>query len=201
MAAQHKREPFDWYVEPAYAVEALADRLPFDGVIWDPACGRGTVPAILRERGLDVHGSDICDRGGGAVGDFFLQTAAPDGRQPDWIVTNPPYNYRKGICEAFIRKALTMARRGVCVFVPVAFKSSIGRFDLFTSFRPSHELVFSQRPSCPPGRLLDALGDDAFKHGQLDYIWLAWTRDAAGQWTGAASSYWVPPIAAARLWP
>lgn len=68
-----------------YERDALA-RYP---LIWEAACGDGRMMRDLREGGHDVVGSDLRDRGCGAVvKDFFAFT---DSLSP-CIVTNPPYD-------------------------------------------------------------------------------------------------------------
>lgn len=43
------RAALDWFVEPRGCGELLADAIDFCGDwIWDPCCGGGTIPSILR---------------------------------------------------------------------------------------------------------------------------------------------------------
>lgn len=190
-----KRDPHDWYCESRYAVEALLDHCQFFGEVYDPACGRGNIPEVFRARGNPVRATDLVDRGYAGldgVMDFLTADVAP----VDNIVTNPPYNYRRGIAEAFIHKALSVARRRVAVFVPIAFTTGMGRYDrLFSNARPSHELVFAERMTCPPGRLIEAFDERAFKGGKQDFIWLVWTRKgiADPQWCGPTDKIWIAP--------
>lgn len=70
-----------------YEREALG-RFP---VIWEAACGDGRMIRDLESGGHAVVGSDLRDRGCGAiVRDFFSFTA--EDRPSPCIVTNPPYD-------------------------------------------------------------------------------------------------------------
>lgn len=174
----YDREVNDWYCEPAWAVEALAAYIDFNGqAIWDPAAGGGTIPAVFADAGNSTIASDIVDRGAPDVQihDFlgceqaplFVSTSARLS-----IITNPPYKHS----EAFIRRALPLIDHRLAVLVPTAFLASRARFDLFTLFPPSDVLVFCERPSMPPGAKIAELGPKAFKGGMTDFIWLIWTR-------------------------
>lgn len=74
-----------------YEREALA-RYP---LIWEAACGDGRMMRDLQRGGHKVIGSDLRDRGCGAiVKDFFSFTAAD--RPSPCMVTNPPYDRING---------------------------------------------------------------------------------------------------------
>jgi hypothetical protein len=179
-APAYARADLDWYVEPSSAVEQLAEAVDFDGcVIWDPACGSGTIPDVFADRGLDVVGSDLVDRG-------FEDCVAPHNFLTDdhrlvvggrfAIVTNPPYGYERGVAERFIRRALGLPAVRAAFLLPLGFLASRARHELFTERPPSDVLILSQRPSMPPGDRIDQLGDRAFRGGTTDYCWIVWTR-------------------------
>jgi hypothetical protein len=68
----------------------------FNGGIWEPACGDGSISKELEAAGYAVHSTDLIDRGYGTGGvDFLLdyRTSA------DNIVTNPPFKF----AEEFVR--------------------------------------------------------------------------------------------------
>ena len=71
-ASGYERAAADWYVEPAWIVHALLDVEDFPGLSWDPACGGGNIPKILRQRGMLAEGTDMVDRGfGNGCRDFL----------------------------------------------------------------------------------------------------------------------------------
>ena len=50
----YARDTLDWYIEPAWTVDALCEYVRFRGTVHDPACGKGTIPARLTLLGRDV---------------------------------------------------------------------------------------------------------------------------------------------------
>jgi hypothetical protein len=190
---RYEREPYDWYCEPAWSVRALFERIDFgDDLIWDPACGRGNVLDMAKERGHLTFGSDVVDRHAKHTfkrGDFLTMERPPStkGRALS-IVTNPPYSYKPDIAEAFIRKAMTLPIRRAAFLVPIAFLCSDTRWRLFErDFKPSHVAVLSQRPSMPPGSTVTDATE--FKGGMADYVWIVWT--APHRWK--TQTIWLQP--------
>lgn len=214
-----KRHPLDWYVEEPWVVrqliEAMGDfRREFAAgeTIWDPACGRGTIPgefidmaAVCRpefsQRLLlsDVVRNVAADRLEGArwefiPADFLELTEAP---APCSIVCNPPYSYlRVGgllISELFARHALKLTSRRVCLLLPSKWLASQSRYFLFSEFPPAAVLHLCQRPSMPPGDRIAAMGNRAFRGGMVDYCWVVWdvTLDVR---IGQTRTVWLPPL-------
>jgi hypothetical protein len=177
------RHPEDWYVEPRFCVEALADLIGpgLNGSlwrgrksgVWDPSCGGGNILSVFRDRGFKVMGTDIVDRLSldfHGCHDFLGLDAAflPPG---SWsIVTNPPYRD----AEKFARHALRLAKRFVAILVPLNWLASRTRHVFFTEHPPLYVAYLSQRPSMPPGDVVADLGSRAFKGGKTDYCWVVW---------------------------
>lgn len=218
-----KRHPLDWYVEEPWVVtqlmEALGNfraELAAGETIWDPACGRGTIPgefgglAAFFSPDFDqvLQLSDVVrnvepDRLEGVrwrffSADFLELGAAP---APCSIVCNPPYSYRDGdgeyarmlISEAFARHALKLTSRRVCLLLPSKWLASQSRYWLFTEFPPAAVLHLCQRPSMPPGDRIAAMGNRAFRGGMVDYCWIVWdvTRSVRPSET---RTVWLPPL-------
>jgi hypothetical protein len=89
------RRDHDFY--PTGQPEAIRGLLAHDGVVirscgsvWESACGDGALVMPLREAGLRVVATDICDRGcpDAGVRDYFDVGESPARA----IITNPPYN-------------------------------------------------------------------------------------------------------------
>lgn len=189
-SAGFAKSPLDWYVEPLWpTTQLLGHEFFYGGVdgwgtIWDPACGLGNILKSVEIcwPPLDRHATDIVFRGYAAKGIFeeldfiggvdFVRSAAPKGRFS--IVSNPPFSYVKGISEAFVRRALELATEKVAMLLPIKWQASQARHRLFTEFPPSRIWILSERPSMPPGAMVEALGDKAFKHGKVDYMWVVW---------------------------
>lgn len=186
--ARYDRDQDDWYVEEEVAVEALLAAEDLRAGIYDPSCGRGTIPRVAQRRGIHALGSDKRDRGFGRVRDFLAPGAIR--RSFANIVCNPPYG--AGLPEAFCAKALRLvsgraagrhhteegARDGapgglVCLLLPFAWYSSIGRRDLFARTPLARVRCFAYRVNMPPGRLLEA-GLIAPENGKQTYAWFIW---------------------------
>ena len=180
-SSDYERAADDWYVEPRWCVEQLADAIPFapGSYVWDPCCGGGTIPAVFADR-LGQHmvfGSDIVDRGYPHFIGTWDATAfgCPNRITPMMrlnIVTNPPFK----LAEAIARRALSLADGRVCLLQQLSFLASAARYRLFSEFAPSDVLILSKRPSMPPGVMIQEMGDRAFKSGTTDYCWIVWTN-------------------------
>ena len=174
----YDRADDDYYVEPSWVVDALLAVEPFNGMIYDPCCGRGTIPEACRRRGLITMASDIADRGYGDTGiDFFRSGSAPDA-----IISNPPYDR----LEDFIWRALEMTRRQsgkVAVITRVGFLCGQKRQKLFATTPLSRIWFCSKRPSMPPGN-----SEAPASGGSVDYAWLVWDH----QHSGAVTAGWLP---------
>lgn len=173
----YAREPYDWYVEPGWAVDLLLCAEHFTGEILDPACGIGTIPARAIAHGRRAAGSDIVDRPREAKFGFLVRDFLADGVERHWrvdnIICNPPFSYQKGIAEAFIRRALQVAQHKVAMLLPSKFLSSQGRFALFTETPLKRVHYLMSRPSMPPGSLFTE-GKIEADGGKVDYCWLVW---------------------------
>lgn len=193
-STDYERATHDWYVEPAWCVSQLADAIDFDGgVVWDPCCGGGNIPAALHAKGLVAAGTDIVDRGAerfAGVHDVFSASYPVELLDvgPLSVVTNPPFK----LAGAIARHLLTKPIRRICVLQQLSFLASAGRFDLFTDTPPSDVLILSKRPSMPPGHMIAELGDKAFRGGTTDFCWIVWTRPHDRE----TRMRWLPPVIA-----
>jgi hypothetical protein len=53
----------DWYQDQPEDAEALPRAERFSGLSWDPCCGVGTIPRVLRDAGFGCVGTDLVYRG------------------------------------------------------------------------------------------------------------------------------------------
>lgn len=181
-ASDYARAADDWYVEPRWCVEQLADALPLiqTSYVWDPCCGLGTIPEVFAERLGGHHrviATDLVDRGYARFGQVWDATheGCPGEVHPGQrinVVTNPPY----ALAELIARRMLVLADHRVAILVQLSFLSSRRRRALFAEYPPSDVLILSQRPSMPPGARIEDLGDRAFKGGTVDFCWIVWTK-------------------------
>lgn len=213
-AKASNRHPLDWYCEEQWVTAQLFGHLGFmeerraGEAIWDPAAGYGSTCALFADRGYPVFMSDVVDNvnwrefdlhvdSGPAKffpADFLELTEAP---APCSVVCNPPYSYKKGILEAFVRHALRLATRRVCMLTPIKWLASQSRFNLFMADHPPAKvLVLTQRPSMPPGDRIHLMGNRAFRGGTLDYCWIVWNVQEPTL-PGETRTIWLPPLGGA----
>jgi hypothetical protein len=203
-AGQYPRDPHNWYREPRSAVEQLADVVGADGdhlfagdLIFDPCCGKGNVLDVFKSRGHATVGSDIVDRH--PRHRFFrsnvlhLDTWPRMADRAMSIVTNPPYGKQDGyqsIGGDIIHRVLNLATfRRAAFLLPIEFLCGQERYRMFQKWKPSHVAYCSERPSMPPGAMVEDMGDAAYANGMADYVWIIWT--APHRWR--TESIWLRP--------
>ena len=167
-ASGYRRVSDDWYVEPAWIVDALLDAEPLSGLTWDPSCGGGNIAKALERKGIQFFASDIADRGYGFVNHDFLTSK----HSAENIVTNPPY----GIIEEYIKHALNRANNKVCILARLALLEGKARKAMFLTTPLARVWVSSRRVSMPPG------GTDVRPAGgSIAYAWFVWERGYEGK--------------------
>lgn len=171
---EYERPAGDWYVEPEWVVEELLQRVPLQlsgltRALHDPCCGGGTIPRVAIRMGIYATGADSVDRAQGLYPtlNFFYDT-----RQHPAIVTNPPF----ARAEAIIARGLKVVAPGgiVAVIANSKFLHSQARWGLFSRPEMERVLVFSRRPSMPPGEILAQHGEGIRGGGSIDFVWCVW---------------------------
>ncbi len=180
----------DFPTQP-WAVRALCEmiRRPLDGVIWEPAAGRGHIVRTLREYTPTVFGSDAYQYSDRVYTPIYMMDFLDAGAwcpiglgAPDWIITNPPFNK----AEKFILNSIEMRpNEGVAFLVRTQLAESVGRYNnLFSKCPPSEILQFVERLSLVPGGL------DRKANLPSSYCWMVWySHDYSGQ----TNFRWIPP--------
>ena len=208
-AKKWPRADKDWYCETPRVVEQLFHGLAehgamFDGdVIWDPCCGRGNVLDVARRYGHLTFGSDLVDRGANhrfAIANVLKLTQMPGplrearvrGHQIS-VISNTPYSYEPDIAERVICHLLdSFPLRRAAFILPISFLNGQDRWPrgkFAGRFKPSHTAIYRERPTMPPGHMIDELGAKAFKGGMQDYCALVFTRPH--RWR--TETIWIPP--------
>lgn len=166
----------DFYPTPHWATVVLLDHEPFEGGIWEPACGDGAMSRAIEEFGYDVESTDLHDRGFGQGGIDFLDTK----RKADNVVTNPPYHS----AEKFALAGLANARHKIALLLRLSFLEGVQRNSgLFTYFPPRRIWVFSERITFYPK------GAKRKGSGTTAYAWFVWDN----QDDGPCELRWLPP--------
>jgi hypothetical protein len=131
----------DLYETPPVAVQALmrVEKLP--KVIWEPACGPGSIVKVLREAGHFVYATDLVDYGcpdSDSGVDFLME------RSPSFcveaIVTNPPFK----LAGEFVTHALTLCPR-IMMLLRLAFMESERRTPILDNGHLARVHVFKNR--------------------------------------------------------
>lgn len=165
----------DFFPTPAWATHALIENEPFDGEIWECACGNGAMAEVLGKRGNPVVSSDLFDRGYGDAGEDFLIS----GRRSDNIVTNPPYNSAEGFVQAGLQKS----QRKLALLLRLAFLEGGNRQrTIFNKSPPARVWVFSERITFYP------LNAERKGSGTTAYAWFVWDKEA----TAGTELRWLP---------
>jgi len=191
-----KRHPWDWYVEQPWVTDQLIRTLGSeffdDALIYDPACGRGTILDVFSDWAFPVMGSDIKRRLPADSFHYFAEYDFLTGRDGKIdtittkepvlsIVSNFPYSLQggklvRGLAAEFCLKALQVATHKVCALLPLKWLAGEKKHGLLTRFPAHSYLVLNERPSMPPGNMIEQLGDKAFKRGKVDYMWVVWDK-------------------------
>lgn len=168
----HSREKrgHDLYETHPAATRALAAVETLPEVIWECACGPGSIVRVLRAAGHRVIATDIVEYGcdGAEIADFL----APDtARDASAIVTNPPYKH----AAEFVRLALARAPI-VCMLLRTQFLEGVGRTDLIES---GHlRVVYQFRERLPMMHRAGWTGKKA--SSAMSFAWFVWDRAHSG---------------------
>jgi hypothetical protein len=167
-----ERDDADFYIEPVWCAERLFAVEKFEGGVFDPACGIGTIPRAAQAAGLDADGADLIDRADGryVTADFIGATEPVDN-----IVANPPFK----LARPFAQRALRLARGKVALLLPTKWLSGDARSRWLETTPLRRVWFLCPRPSMLPGHLIVA-GEKA-GGGTVDYMWLVWERGFEGK--------------------
>jgi hypothetical protein len=156
---------------------------PFQGMIWEPACGAGWISKVLIDYGYYVVSSDIQTgrRIYGSRGIDFLNTNFKASN----IITNPPYS----CLGPFLEQGLKLARRKLCILVRLAALEGSKRWrDIYSRSPPTRVLVFSNRVT------MYKYGIKTAGSGTTAYTWLVWDKqDPNYGRPGSTQLLWIEP--------
>lgn len=171
-ATGHGKEPRevnDYYATDPRAMKLLLEQESFNHLIWECACGEGSLSEVLKEKGYVVRSSDLIDRGYGEVKDFLKTKEHWDGD----IITNPPYRY----ASEFVEKALEIIGGGgkVAMFLKLTFLEGKKRKELFKKYPPKTIYVSSGRLGCAKNGEFGSHSNTA-----IAFAWFVWEKGFAG---------------------
>jgi hypothetical protein len=160
----------DFYPTPPAGTRALLAVERFDGPIWEPACGDGSMAKVLEAAGHEVIATDLVNRGFGAPQIDFLmewQSLAPN------IVTNPPFK----LAEQFVNRALALTSGKVAILARLAWLEGRQRRAFFEATPLARVWVFSGRLHMTKGEVPGVRGAG----GMIAFAWFVWQHGFAGR--------------------
>jgi hypothetical protein len=158
---RRSRQKDDWYPTPPEVTVALLDSEAFDGPIWEPCCGDGSMATVIASRGYHVVSSDLVDRGftelHGADFDVLRigRLLAPN------IVTNPPFV----LAPKVISHLLSLEPDSLALLLKSTFWHARSRSALFERHPPAVIHALTWRP--------DFLG---YGGPTMEAVWCVWRR-------------------------
>lgn len=95
-----------------------------------------------------------------------------DQQQRRSIVCNPPF----AASVPFVQRGLELVDTGgiVAIIAQAKFLFSQARHPLFSRSETERVVLFSRRPSMPPGATLVEQGEACRGGGAMDYCWCIW---------------------------
>jgi len=153
----------------------------------EPACGRGHMVSVLREKGFRCTGSDAYDysKPGFGVADYCDLDLV--FKPYDVMFTNPPFKKS----NQFVLRGLSEARLGVAVLLRTIWMESVTRYtQIFYPTPPTVIAVFSRRMQAAHGKLVRKGG------AMMSHSWFWWDLKSKVK---QSELMWIPPEAQSEL--
>jgi hypothetical protein len=157
----------DFYPTPPEGTAPLLFLETFEGDIWEPACGDGSMSKVIESRGYNVISTDVQPRNYGSQLDFFF---APALLAPN-IVTNPPFR----LAQEFAERGLILGASKLALLCKLAFLEGQERGNWFPQTPLKNVYVFSKRIT------FSREGTDKGGNGMIAFAWFVWERGYVGR--------------------
>lgn len=165
---QRERQQGDWYPTPDDVTSVLFERVVFEGGVYEPCCGDGSLALVAERYGHSVVGTDLHDRGYGlAHGEAYDALKLGSLLKPN-VVTNPPFNVACGIIEHL----WSLGPDKMAMLLKSTFWHAENRRAVFDRMPPSRIIALTWRP--------DFLG---LNRPTMEVIWCVWDRAHVGPTT------------------
>ena len=162
----------DLYETPPEAVTALLKVEQLPEIIWEPACGPGSIVKVLRSAGHKVYATDLVDYGcpdSENRFDFLME------RLPSFhvgaIVTNPPFK----LGRQFVTHALTLCPK-VIMLLRLAFLEGSSRGTILDGGHLARVHVFRNRLP----RMHRAGWEGPKSSSSIAFAWFVWDQAHRG---------------------
>jgi hypothetical protein len=163
----------DLYETPPVAVHALLRVETLPDVIWEPACGPGSIVKVLRSAGYRVFASDLVNYGcpdSDSGVDFLMERSLPYGVEA--VVTNPPFK----LGDEFVSRALALGIRKVAMLLRIQFIESERRSSILDSGSLARVYPFANRLP-----MMHRAGWDGPKAtSAMSFAWFVWQAEHRG---------------------
>lgn len=158
----------DLYETPEVAVRALMQVEKLPEVIWEPACGPGSIVRVLREAKHLVHATDLVDYGcpDSESGQDFLMEQHPSFHIGA-IVTNPPFK----LAGEFVAHAMKLGVPKIVMLLRLAFMESERRSAILDNGWLARVYVFSRRI---PMMHRHGYQGPTTKNSGMAFAWFVW---------------------------
>ncbi len=167
------RVPNDFYETRECDTRVLLLCEPFEGMIWEPAAGRGAMAKVIDETyegQLPIRASDKFEYPEPIFRPIyqrdFLWRENDEEDSVENVITNPPFTH----AEQFLHQALFVARRKVALLVRLNFLEGRRRKLVFAEHPPKRVLIFSNRI----GFVKNGVRHDA---GMMPHCWVIWDKN------------------------
>jgi hypothetical protein len=167
------------YVEPAWCSRRLFEVEDFGppdrSIIYDPACGWGTITDTAAAQGFEVFGSDVVNRRRHRLGKEFFKTdfltveTCPSNCS---IVCNPPFDHVQEFCQ----HALELGALKVAM---ICLVRRLNAAHWMQELPLRRVWLLTPRPSMPPGSWIAAGNKPG--GGTQDFCWLVFERGYVGE--------------------
>ena len=178
-SVNYERVENDFYATDPSSVEALLEVLELKSKsFYEPCCGQGHISKVLGRHFSEAnhYATDLVYRGYGTGGVDFINTPSIFLPKAEWIITNPPYS----IAKEFIDKSLSIATKGVAMFLKIQFLEGQARKEWFANTPLKAVYVFSKRQD--PWRDGEQLNPKTGKKwgSTMCFAWFVWEHGYLG---------------------
>ena len=174
---ERERQKEDFYATDPIASVLLLSLEDFNGDgILDNSIGEGHLMKPFIDKGFNVKGIDIVDRGfPNTIIKNFIEDETAESTMNWDIVFNPPYKY----AEEFIRQSIKLAKdsRKICAFLRLQFLEGKKRRKLFEEYPPKTIYVSSSRISC----VKNADFKEMKTGSAIAHAWFIWEKGYKGE--------------------
>lgn len=158
----------DFFPTPPEFTRVLLRWMPelLNSVVWECACGDGSMSRVLAHVARQVLSTDKYDHGWGRSGVDFLRV--PTQRDAEFIVTNPPFKMASGFIQSALYRLGEGDIKGVAMLLPVHIFGSASRYkDVWTKYpRPCRIVIICDR--------MKNLNPGGSSSSNFNHMWMVW---------------------------